>query len=116
MADRDIIWGMYPGKHKEFGEDFEDDQLFPVAEYIGVGWPETGDLSVLGCNYAGRIKPGKDGIYKYDISSGHRNFRHLRAVTWSQTIPYSQCTKEDLAQIRTQNVFWKMKACPAKFL
>ncbi len=173
------VWGIYPGTHIVHGIDFEDDMLFPVDRCIGIGWPATGDLTPLQCDYrklyslvaathkdvvqshnpnnpelwfersarilhrficeaqkgdtvvyacktreivyAGTINqtgnsPETDGSYFFSEKHPHWHFKHFRAVTWHKETPYSSCTKSDLAQIRTQNIFWTMKNCPAKFI
>jgi hypothetical protein len=174
MATRDVIWCIYPGKHRVNHRDFEDNQLFPVDRCIGVGWPATGNLEPLGCNdaafyqvvaethkehvkehrpddpgawfdrsarilhrftcearegeivvyacktrrivYVGRIKTGGEGKYRFDESTTHWHFRHQRSVEWKNEFRFDDCSKSELAQVRTQSVFWQMKNCPARFI
>lgn len=61
--------------------------------------------------YVGRIRDTDEGRYKYDASERnrfHRHFRHFRAVTCVSSVPYADCSAEDLSQARTQNIFWRM--------
>ena len=70
--------------------------------------------------HVGTIRASSDGQYLYDATNGdarlHKHFRHFRAVDWNVSIPYHRCTAQELAQLRTQNTFWRITACPDKFL
>jgi|GEM_PF-3137551 len=80
------------------------------------------DIIVYACKndqqvYIGRIKDTAHGRYKYTEGNQlHWHCRHFREVEWLSQIPYEHCSKQELAQIRTQNKFWRMKACPEKFV
>lgn len=84
---------------------------------------QPGEIVVYACKrdeqvYIGRIRDTEEGCYKYDAATDkrlHWECRHFRAVHWLKKIPYATCLKQELAQIRTQNKFWRMKACPEKF-
>ncbi len=66
--------------------------------------------------YTGRIKNTKEGRYFYSATL-HNDCHHFRRVQWQdKPVPYLLCEKKELAQIRTQNTFWRMKNCPEKFL
>jgi len=69
--------------------------------------------------YIGRICNTDDGRYKYDNSQQnrfHRHFNHFRAVEWVKRVPYDDCSAPELSQVRTQSTFWRIGACPARFL
>ncbi len=70
--------------------------------------------------YVGHFENSAEDGYLYDDDGIkcrlHRHFRHFRRVVWKHSIDYKGCTKQELAKVRTQNTFWRMKTCPDKFL
>lgn len=84
---------------------------------------QPGDSVIYACKwdkqvYVGRIKDTEAGRYKYvapEEEQLHWHCRHFRAVEWLKQVPYELCSKQELAQVRTQSKFWRMKACPEKF-
>ncbi len=70
--------------------------------------------------HVGQFLDSENKGYFYDDDGGnsrfHMHFRHFRAVKWTHSIDFKECTKQELAIVRTQNTFWRMKECPDKFL
>jgi len=87
---------------------------------------KQGDIVVYACKadeqvHTGKISNTANGRYFYDGATAvnlrlHWHFHHFRAVDWLSAVPYSQCTDEELRQVRTQNTFWRMKSCPERFM
>lgn len=131
-CDYSKIYAVIAETHKEFVKDHSPnnpEKWFERSARIlhrFVCEAQRGDIVVYACKtrstvYAGIINregdsPETNGSYFFSNKHTHWHYKHFRAVTWLKETPYSYCTKHELAQIRTQNIFWTMKNCPAKFI